>query len=169
MQDENIILYFKGEITDKLLSSILQIIEDKMEREPSKAKIKKRVFSILLECLQNIYNYVHYEKFDNEFFQSAMLIITQVDTGYHIISGNYISNHEVDTLKQKIERVNMLSTNELKELYKEVLSTQDITKQGGAGLGIIDMARKSGEKIEFSFEPFNESLQFFSLQIKVLP
>ena len=39
-----------------------------------------------------------------------------------------------------------------------------LTHKGGAGLGFVDMARKSGQKLHFDFEPIDEHFSFFSLK-----
>ncbi|MCS6821154.1 MAG: SiaB family protein kinase [Microscillaceae bacterium] len=169
MQDENIILYFKGEITNNLLTSILQLIDDRLERRSEDLKVKRKVFSILLECLQNVYNYQQQYAFneENEHLQSATLIIKRTEDAYYIITGNYMINERVSMLKNKIDKVNSLSPEELKLFYKEVINTQGQSDTGGAGLGIIDIARKSGEKIEYSFDEVSEKHCFYSLQVKV--
>lgn len=168
MQDEKVILYFKGEITNNLLTSILQLVDDRLERKSEDLKIKKKVFSILLECLQNIYNYQQSQNFEQEILHSATLMIKRTDNAYFIITGNYIENTKVEQLKEKLNKVNSLSSDELKLFYKEVLSQQGpANENGGAGLGIIDMARKSGEKIRFSFDTINNQHSFYSLQVKV--
>lgn len=169
MQDEKVILYFKGEITNNLLTSILQLVDDRLERKSEDIKIKKKVFSILLECLQNIYNYQQGQNFENEILQSATLMIKRTDQAYYIITGNYVEQEIVESLKGRINKVNSLSPEELKSFYKEVLSQEEPTNSsgGGAGLGIIDMARKSGEKISYSFDRVNDKHSFYSLQVKV--
>lgn len=169
MQDEKVILYFKGEITNNLLTSILQLVDDRLERKSEDLKIKKKVFSILLECLQNIYNYQQTHEFNSESLQSATLMIKKTQDAYYIITGNYIESEIVESLRERLIKVNSLSTDELKDFYKEVLSRQRMeTINGGAGLGLIDMARKSGEKIDYSFDSINDKHCFYSLQVKVL-
>ena len=167
MQDENVILYFKGEITNNLLTSILQLIDDRLGKRSEDIKIKKKVFSILLECLQNVYNYQQSYKYNNEYFEAATLMIKRTENAYYIITGNYMENSKVPTLKARLDKVNTLSHAQLKSLYKEILNRPGPAKSGGAGLGIIDMARKSGEKIGFSFDKVNEKYCFYSLQVKI--
>ena len=59
MEESNIMLSFKGEVTSDLLTSILQIMESKMEVLDEPPKIKKKVYNILVECLQNLYHHMH--------------------------------------------------------------------------------------------------------------
>ncbi len=167
MQEESVILYFKGEITNSLLTSILQLVDDRLEHKSEDIKTKKKVFSILLECLQNIYNYQQLKSFENEQLLAAALMIRRTDDAYHIITGNFVENNMVELLKEKIDQVNALDPNSLKDYYKEVLAINDPTPSGGAGLGIIDMARKSGNKISYHFEESENDFSFYSLEVKV--
>ncbi len=173
MQDEDIILYFKGEITDSLLTSILQLIDDKLEKRIEDTKVKKKVFSILLECLQNIYNYYQYQELNNANLNSAILMIKKGSDAYYVITGNYMKGSRMEKLKAKIEKVNSLSSQQLKEYYQDVISksnssSAEASDTGGAGLGLIDIARKSGEKIDYNFDSIDENYCFYSVQVKVL-
>jgi hypothetical protein len=78
-----------------------------------------------------------------------------------------VRNESIEYISAKIDQVNALDKEGLKELYKEVIKKGEISEKGGAGLGFIDMARKSGQKLEYSFEPINDEFSFFSLQITV--
>ena len=46
MQDEDIILYFRGEVTNNLLTSILQLMDDRLDKKNEDIRIKKKVFSV---------------------------------------------------------------------------------------------------------------------------
>ncbi len=58
MEQDNVILAFKGAITSELLSSVLQIMEAKMEDLNDAPKTRKKVFNVLVECLQNLYHHI---------------------------------------------------------------------------------------------------------------
>jgi uncharacterized protein (UPF0264 family) len=70
-------------------------------------------------------------------------------------------------LRDRIERVNSLTKDELRQYYREILDNNRISQKGGADLGMIDMARKSGQKLDFSFTQVNDKLSFFDLTVKV--
>ena len=56
---------------------------------------------------------------------------------------------------------------QLKEYYKEVLSEGGFSDKGGGGLGMIDIARKSGQKLNYHFTEIDETFSFFNLNIKI--
>jgi hypothetical protein len=169
MEDGNIMLSFKGEVTSDLLTSILQIMETKMETLEEPPKIKKKVYNILVECLQNLYHHIDEDDPNTKANEkSALFMIRKSDEGeYSIMTGNYIAVENVDLMKNRLERINGMDKDQLKVYYKEVLNNGEMSAKGGGGLGMIDIARKSGKKLEFSFDPIDDSFSFFSLNIKV--
>ena len=167
MNEDNIMLAFKGGVTSDLLTSLLQVAENKLDKVEAKPKVKKKIFNILVECFQNVYHHLDRpEDFEDE-TQSAVLMVGKEDDGYVIMTGNHIINDQVPVLKKKIEMVNSMSPDELKSKYREVLNNEQISDKGGAGLGIIDIARRSGEKLEYDFKDVNKELSYFSLRVKV--
>ena len=71
------------------------------------------------------------------------------------------------SLGQITNGINKLSKEELKEYYKAVLNNGEMSMKGGGGLGMIDIARKTGEKLNFNFSPVDDKFSFFSLNIKI--
>ena len=168
MEKGNIMLSFKGEVTSDLLTSILQIMESKMETLEEPPKIKKKVYNILVECLQNLYHHLDDDDFKTKINEkSALFMIRKEEGEYSIMTGNFIASENVDMMKTRLDRINEMDKDELKVYYKEVLNNGEMSAKGGGGLGMIDIARKSGKKLEYNFAPIDDSYSFFSLNIKV--
>tara|TARA_R110001592_G_scaffold72804_6_gene222496 strand:+ start:5124 stop:5669 length:546 start_codon:yes stop_codon:yes gene_type:complete len=169
MEKGNIMLSFKGEVTSDLLTSILQIMETKMETLDEPPKIKKKVYNILVECLQNLYH--HIDEDDKETAQnekSALFMIRKNEDGeYSIMTGNYMAVENMDLMKTRLDRINAMDKEELKVYYKEVLNNGEMSAKGGGGLGMIDIARKSGKKLEYDFTDVDDKFSFFSLNVKI--
>jgi len=168
MERNNIILSFKGDITADLLSSILQIMESKLDNMGEDPKVKKKIYNVLVECLQNLYHHMDEVTPDvNDKPRAAIFMVGKVDGLFNIITGNYIKVENVDGLKKRIDEVNLLTKEELKEYYKAVLNNGQMSVKGGGGLGIIDIARKTGQKINYTFMPVDDRYSFFSLNLKI--
>ncbi len=169
MERNNILLSFKGEITSDLLTSILQIMENKMDNLQEEPKMKKKVYNVLVECLQNLYHHLD-DMADNENgdkIRSAIFMIGKLEKKYSIFTGNYILNENIHGLKTRLDEVNSLNKEELKEYYKKVLNNGEMSLKGGGGLGMIDIARKTGEKLDYNFLEIDNKVSFFTLNIKV--
>jgi hypothetical protein len=62
-----------------------------------------------------------------------------------------------------LEQVNSLDKDELTELYKKQIKEGRLSEKGGAGLGFIDIKRKTGRNLEYHFLPINDVSSFFLL------
>jgi len=176
MERNNIMLSFKGDITSELLTSILQIMESKLDTMQEEPKIKKKVYNVLVECLQNLYHHMdeiprslngNASSVEGEIIRSAIFMIGKLDNQYNIITGNYILTQNVNGLKNRLDEINKLTKEELKDYYKAVLNNGEMSDKGGGGLGMIDIARKTGQKLNYHFMPVDDVYSFFSLNIKI--
>jgi hypothetical protein len=170
LSNGNQILYYKGNIDSDLINRVLDSVEAKMVDGKERPKLRKKVYNVLVESLQNLYH--HVEKVPEDFEDQksekyGMVAINKVDKGYKIITGNFIFSEDVEMLEEKIKRINRSSRDELTELYKFILNHQRISSKGGGGLGLVDIARKSGNKLEYLFKDYDEKSSFFSLKILV--
>ena len=167
LMDNHIILSFKGEITSDIITMVLQIMESRLEAEETKSTVKRKVFNILVECMQNLYHHAESEDPNESTTRKAMLEMFFDDEYYNIVTGNFMKNEEVEKLKTRLDKVNSLSKEDLRSFYREILDNNQISKKGGASLGMIDMARKSGEKLEYNFTQVNDKLTFFDLKVRI--
>ncbi len=167
MQDNNIMLSFKGEITSDIITMVLQIAENKLDAAQEKGSVKKKIFNVLVECLQNLYHHAEKDNSAKDPKKAALLEMWFEDDYYNVLTGNYIKSENVEGLKKRIDKVNSLTREELRRFYREILDNEQISDKGGADLGMIDMARKSGEKLSYNFEKIDNDLSFFDLLVKV--
>ena len=143
-----------------------------MEHIESVPRIRKRVFNVMVECLQNLYHHNETSKskdldlLDPE-EKTGIVMVAKNVTGYSIFTGNLMMNEGVHALKTKLEEVNAMGKDELKNLYKSVLNNGKMSEKGGGGLGMIDIARRSGQKLEYGFIPFDSKHSFFSLNVNI--
>lgn len=168
MQEDNLSYIYRGLFTQTITDSIISLAESNLEITGESSKLKKRVFSIMVECLQNITRHQTVEGEVNEFVEiPGIFMIQRKDDGYFITSGNVIPNVATDRLRSQLEKINSLEQDALKEYYKQILEDGSISDRGGAGLGLIEMARKSGNKLTFDFSKVNEEISYFYLHTAI--
>lgn len=170
MEEGDIILSFKGAITKELLSSIYDIMESRLDKMSDEPQRKKKFYHILVESLQNIFH--HMERINGDSGaareREAMFMVGyKPESGYRILTGNFLRSEEVKLLQEKLEHINSLSAEELREHYRAKLSTTELSERGGAGLGFIDMARKSGKKLEYNFQAVEPGYHFFTFSVTI--
>jgi len=164
MHTHNFMFSYRGRFTQSITKSILSVTEKRLEIEKTETSTKKKVFNIMVECLQNICK--HIEKADNT-NSNAIFMIGKQKEEFIIYSGNTISNDKISGLQNKLTAINSMSREELKVVFGAIISGGDLSESGGAGLGLIDIAKKSGSKLEYNFEKIDEQISFFSLKTSI--
>src|SRR3989339_102687 len=163
MQKDNLGYIYRGHFDQNITDNILLLTESNLEKEEQSSKVRKRIYSIMVEGLQNITRHQEdSEEASHEYF--GIFVIQKKEDKYYITTGNVADNANIDTLKRLLEKINSLEKDALKDYYKEVLEEGSLSNKGGAGLGLIDMARKSGNKLIYDFVDVNEKYSYFYLQ-----
>ena len=173
LERQKVMLSFKGNLTNELIGALLSAVEKKMMAIEPDAKARKRVFNVVMECLQNLFH--HNAKMlegDPAHLNSkgephGVVMIAHLAKGYSILTGNFMAGTDVDKLKDHLDHINKLDPKELRAFYQETLAEGKFTEKGGGGLGMIDIARKSGGKLEYGFVPYDHHNAFFSLNVNV--
>ena len=169
MTSEKLILVYQGDFTQETTKSILAMAERNLDSSGEDSGIKRKVFNVMVEALQNIvkHNSEQGLKAGSLISHSAIFMISCDDNRYSVMTGNPIEKSRVTRLTENLNLLNSKDKEGLKEMYKEIIKNTQISDKGGAGLGFVDMARKSGEKLEFVFPEMNDTHDFFCLKINI--
>lgn len=162
---ENIILSFKGDFNQDLVNAILLLAERNPGVQGGATLVRARVFSVMVECMQNIRKYGAVNESGSE-QKPGIVLVCRDKKGYSVKTGNLVLNEEVDALHARLEQIQGLSKEQLKSLHKDVLAKTQLSEKSGAGLGLISIARKCDEFI-YKFKPLNDRVSFFSLDLHI--
>lgn len=166
----DVLLAYKGSITSDLINDILEAVEKKLEEANAEGRLRKKIYNVLVESLQNLFHHIEtvHEGIDLALDPKfAVLFIEREGEFYKVTTGNFVNTKRIKFLKEKIDKINSLTKDELKDMYKFILNHQKLSAKGGGGLGLVDIARKSGNKLEYEFYTYNENYSFFSLTIRI--
>ena len=164
MKKNKINLAYEGEITHQITKAFTSLTENNMAIEDDSNSVQKKVFHVMVECLQNISK--HAENRHNIVSSKdgrGIFMVSKGDNEYNVTTGNIIKNERVNSLKKMLENINSLDKDGLKQLYKQQMREGRLSEKGGAGLGFIDIARKTGAKLIFSFLEIDKKSSFFVL------
>lgn len=162
--DKKIIVSHIGELDQDKVNTISTLVETQMEYLGVSKSAVKKIFNIVIETLQNIC--LHGEK-DHNGYQMTYFLIGKNGNEFTVFSGNIVSNPVAERLNKRLNSIRSLNDSDLKKQYMEVLSNGELSAKGGAGLGFLTIALKSGNNIDFDFETLNKEYSLFSLQSKV--
>jgi hypothetical protein len=168
----DVIVQYKGVISPELITVILENIEKSLESREEKSKLKKKVYNVMVEALQNLFHHSErppelFKNGENEKKFVIFVLKKDSDSHYSFTSGNFISESRVRFLKDRIDQLNYLSLDEMKILYQLILNNDEYSDKGGGGLGLVDIAKRTGHHLNYSFDKYDDEFYFFSLKIIV--
>jgi hypothetical protein len=157
---KKVITSYHGQMDQDRISMLSYTAEHQLDNEGARRGTIKKIFNILIEMLQNIHLHgALSEKTGNPFY----LILAQNMDEYQLTCTNLV---RIDTAKKIIlalEEIKRMNEKELKTHYMEVLSNEQYSVQGGAGLGLITIALKCHNHFTFDNIPINEQVTLFSI------
>lgn len=168
---KNVIFYYCGPIAHTSIEGVAQTLKKNLQYEEAGNLTSQSVFSVFIEQMQNILNYSADKLNANDSEDSELrvgaVMICHEKNGYYILCGNKVYNSDIPGLTDKIESIRYLSKDELKALYKERRRMEPLPESKGAGLGLIEMARKATEPLEYSFLPIDQKFSFYTIRVVV--
>lgn len=82
-------------------------------------------------------------------------------------SGNTILNEDIANLKEKLDKIISMNKDEINSYFREVSRSKINMNSGRAGLGLIQIARKSEGNIEYEFKKIDDSYSYYTLTVTV--
>jgi len=155
-----ILMSFFGHFNQDKINRLFEQLEIQLNNLIQTKRVKKRIFSIVVEGLQNILLHGHNTK-DHHLL--GFFTLTQNSSGFNLYFGNLIGKVDYNKMLIEVDKINNMSDLELKEYHKKVLFEGAISMKGGAGLGLIITGMKSDSKLNCSFSQIGDEIYFYSL------
>ncbi|MCK9561825.1 MAG: DUF1987 domain-containing protein [Bacteroidales bacterium] len=150
--------FSKETLNYTVINSILHDLDVVLNNEMFSPIIKRNIYMISSECIENMCKYGIHNLPDAPLQFSIEIVKSTII----FRSSNAIETKHKLKLETYLRFVNKLSERDLKKHYISVINTQKKTEKGGAGLGILIMKRKSNTPFEFSFEDFSKKNTIFT-------
>ena len=159
MMKEHLMFVYRGVVTNDNCVPLLMLLEKEMENSEFGFVGRKRLFMFVLESLQNVSKH----GYKNQHADMSLVIYSKTDNGYTVTTGNVLPAPSINDLKQKLDKINNLEPKEIRNVYRQMLSTAEFSDKGGAGLGLIEMAKMAGNKLDYDFVPLSNEYSYFIL------
>jgi hypothetical protein len=176
LHKQGIIFAYSGYVTEPVLSGVGEALKQKLTIDDADTKTLRSVFAVFVEQMQNIIRYsaekaparplpASHEGALSE-IRYGILTIGKEGKDYVVCAGNLIYRADVERLDQRLSKIRDMSKEELKALYKEQLRAEPEEGSKGAGLGFMEIARRTTKPIEFDFQDFGD-YAFFALKATI--
>jgi hypothetical protein len=164
---EGILIAFNGAFSHSLIEELGNAAKSYLELEQIKPQTIIDVFAVYIEQTQNAKNYTRVRKLREHQRSSALVVISHAGGEYRICSGNYIHADDVPDLSGRLQEIESLDKAGLRQLYKRQLRRETPPGATGAGVGLIDMARRASAPLVYEFHRDDDQFQFFTLEARV--
>ncbi len=160
-------LVYVGGVTSEVTRNFTIMTEENLLRHAESSPVQRKVFNVMVETMQNISRHADLVTQDPEEIRRGIIIISHSEEAYSIVTGNLIRSEKVGRVKGKLDSINAMTREELTAAYKKQIQEGTISESGGAGLGFIDVAKKSGNKIDYRFLELSDELPGFTFFMTV--
>ncbi len=173
-KSDTILVFYYGPMAQSSIEGLGDSLRRNLEFEEASHPITLTVFSMFVEQVQNVLNYSadRLEKNNDPEDETGLRVglVTigrEGDHDYFVFCGNPVYKEDEKEIKAHLEHLNSLDAVELKSLYKEQRRRERREGESGAGLGLIEMARRSIKPLEYSFQPIDQDKIFFSIRVVI--
>ena len=153
--------YF-GDINEQSISKIASDVEHQLQMRLEHKTISKRIFSIYIEGLQNIFKH-GCENPEGKHLGATLLVKTEKSYRIHFL--NVSPTSEIAPMSEYLDYLNSLSLDDTKKFYIDRLVNGQISARGGASLGYIIMKLKSSNNITYNFKYVNDDCSCYQVEI----
>ena len=151
------------------MSALGETLKQKMAERDTDAADVRRAFSIFIEQVQNVIRYSE-QRGDGATTggPGSGLIMVGLDADrYFIVCGNFVQQDKVERLRARLDHLATLDRDSIRQFYREKLREPPEEGSLGATIGLIEIARRSSQPIEYDFSPSDASSSFFCLKAYV--
>ena len=132
---------FQGEMGQDQLDLALLRANEACDRAGDAKQVRKRLISVLVECLENILRH----GMDSG---PSTAVLVRSGKAFRLVVGNEVQATTAAMLDQRVRILNQMDEHDLREQYLKLLNDPARTEQGGAGLGLFTIARKTSTPVK---------------------
>ena len=171
LDKEGVIFSFSGTISQNILSAIAETIEKELHSSGLSYSLIQNIFAVFTEQMQNIMSYsnerIHLG--DNAFESPGICVVGyDKDIGhYYVCSANIMDPVDGPELSTKLDKITAMDKKELREYYKMLRRSGKDIHGRGAGLGFLEMAKKSALPLQYAITQLDTSRAFFEIKIYI--
>ncbi|WP_107851460.1 biofilm regulation protein kinase SiaB [Oceanimonas marisflavi] len=159
-----ILLCFNGPISRSLIEEIGKALRNYLQADNAQPGAAMDVFGVYIELTQNIRHYASRMNY-SEYEGSATVVVARNEAGrYNVMAGNLVELADGEAICKRLEELAVMDRSELKAAYKTQLrKPRDEGSTNGAGLGLLDVARKSASPMTARLVEIGEGRGFLSI------
>jgi hypothetical protein len=164
VDDVNMILSHSGDFSQDLVNGLAEGLERVLLEAQVESSLIKRMFSIMIEGLQNIR--IHGRR-DAQGKNLGYVIVRDEGNCYRICFGNPIAEEQLPRLEEHLEQLKRMSAVEAKEYYLDTLRKGMGEDDDSIGLGLVTMYLRADCCLDYRIFQCQEKELCFGLSLAI--
>ena len=160
---------YSGLFHDEHTARLIALGEEYLDQEEGADKsLRGKLAFVMVEAYQNIIR--HRATLSPGLSQGAgrSMFLLRSGTAQHQISAiNPVNSADAERLTAALADMSGLDMEQMKQVFLSSLKNEVRSERGGAGLGLIEMARRSGRPLRHGFEALDEAHRMFAVQVLI--
>ncbi|MDQ3099827.1 MAG: SiaB family protein kinase [Bacteroidota bacterium] len=161
---------YSGDFHDEHSARLIMLAEEAAKASPeTETPLAKKLAFTLVEAYQNIIRHRAPLTPDLELGTGRSMFMLRSDgRSYEVAAMNPVRQEESEALQLLLERIKKnTDLKQLKEMFLRGLQNDSNSNRGGAGLGLIEMARRSSSGLHHDLRPGPGGELMFTIQLRV--
>lgn len=156
---------YSGRFPDDHSARLVHLAEALLGGPEGTRSARNRLAFVMVEAYQNI---IRHGVLDGGGADAApgMFLLRCRPDAQHVATVNAVRKEGVAPLAELLNRLGGMDLGQLKKLFLAGLQDRSSTHRRGAGLGLIEMARRSGVPLEHAFEHGAGEVDLFLLHVR---
>lgn len=162
--EETLLFSHFGSFTQSKIDSTLKLVEGTLLESGEKRQNVKRFCNLLIEVLQNIS--LHGAR-DRSGQMHSYVVVSKDKSTYRLMTGNLVLSDDITPLRNKMTDLMNMDSDTLRKLYIETLCNEEYSTKGGAGLGLLTVAKRADKNLAFDLHAIDENFGYFQLEVSM--
>jgi hypothetical protein len=164
LDETNVLFSYEGVVEHRTIDYLLTTAVNELDEHKVSKAVQRKAFRIMMECLENIQKHSGNGQCSHSF---SKFIIIKNRSHLVFFTTNSVLNNNIEDIKNRIDEINRSGIEKLKSMQEETLINGKISDKGGSGIGLINIAIRSNNKFEYTFEGIDNETSRFTLQIRI--
>lgn len=162
---QRILMSFTGVVTQEIMVEYGKIIKEQAQLSQNERLV---IFNIFVELTQNILRYsAEKAPLDGKEVGVGIVLVSETDSQFYISSGNLVTAEQAVNLEGLFAELVGLDREGLRQLFKQRRRQEPPPGSKGAGLGLIEVARRACDPLSYALQPMPNGEAFFSICVPI--
>ncbi len=161
-----VILAFDGVFSQQVVISLGELLRNELSQTFPDVLVN-RTFGVFVEMAQNVMRYSKPTTDDAVSGGEGSILLGRTSKNLVVFTSNLIHMDEMADLQRRLKEINQMEPQELKDVYLIKCRQQYQKNSTGAGLGLLDVARRSGKPLGMGFLPEGKGRMRFFFRVLV--